>query len=68
MPQKQLVTSGLAAPGRPTSRVAGITARAKADTPRRRQEMIARFAVELDYLFKNHCSLDFIPRQESLRS
>jgi len=48
MPQKQLVTSGLAAPGRPTSRVAGITARAKADTPRRRQEMIARFAVELD--------------------
>jgi hypothetical protein len=41
-------TTGLAAQVRHTSRVAGITAREKADTPRRRQEMIARFAVELE--------------------
>ena len=42
------MTSGLAAPARPTNRAAGITAKAKVDTPKRRQEMIARFAVELD--------------------
>ena len=48
MPQTQLVTSGLAVPERPTSRVAGITARAKVGTLRKRQVMIARFAVELD--------------------
>jgi len=48
MPLKQLVTSGLAAPARPTNRAAGITVKAKVDMPRRRQEMIARFAVELD--------------------
>ena len=48
MPQKQLATSGLAAPARPTSRVAGITVKAKANTLRRRQEMIARFAVGLE--------------------
>jgi len=41
------VTSGLAVPERRTSRVAGITARATVDTPKRRQVMIARFAVEL---------------------
>jgi len=39
---------GLAAQARHTSRVAGITARAKVDTPRERQVMIARFAVEPD--------------------
>jgi hypothetical protein len=48
IPLTQLATSGLAALARPTSRVAGITARAKVDTPRKRQEMIARFAVELE--------------------
>jgi len=42
------VTSGLAAQARPTNRAAGITAKAKVDTLRRRQVMIARFAVELD--------------------
>lgn len=39
---------GLAAQARFTSRVTVITARAMADTPRRRQVMIARFVVELD--------------------
>ena len=42
------MTFGLAAQARHTSRVADITAREKADTPRKRQVMIARFAVELD--------------------
>jgi len=42
------VTSGLAAPARPTNRAAGITARATVGTLRKRQVMIARFAVELD--------------------
>jgi hypothetical protein len=42
------VTFGLAAQARHTSRVAGITAREKADTPRERQVMIARFAAELN--------------------
>jgi len=41
---------GLAAQARHTSRVAGITVKAKVDTPRRRQVMIARFAVEPDSL------------------
>ena len=42
------MTFGLAAQARHTSRVAGITAKAKVDTPRRRQVIIAKFAVELD--------------------